>query len=93
MNDQISDRVNQAILHAMELQPDNRPETVEDWLKELGWRTKFTFPSLGNKRLQVLLAAILASGELATKYVITASYALRNSYNGDRICYFCECNS
>jgi serine/threonine-protein kinase len=67
LNDQISDRVNQAILHAMELQPDNRPETVEDWLKELGWRTKFTFPSLGNKRLQVLLAAILASGALATK--------------------------
>ncbi|MEH2455255.1 hypothetical protein [Nostoc sp.] len=28
------DRVNQAILHAMELQPDNRPETVEHWLKE-----------------------------------------------------------
>jgi serine/threonine-protein kinase len=67
LNDRISDRVNQAILHAMELQPDNRPETVEDWLKELGWRRKFTFPSLGNKRLQVLLAAILASGALATK--------------------------
>ncbi|MEH2049683.1 serine/threonine protein kinase [Nostoc sp.] len=39
LNDQISDRVNQAILHAMELQPDNRPETVEDWLKELGLNT------------------------------------------------------
>ncbi|MEH2363733.1 serine/threonine protein kinase [Nostoc sp.] len=39
LNDQISDRVNQAILHAMELQPDNRPQTVEDWLKELGLNT------------------------------------------------------
>ncbi|MEH1976519.1 MAG: serine/threonine-protein kinase [Nostoc sp.] len=39
LNDKISDRVNQAILHAMELQPDNRPETVEDWLKELGFKT------------------------------------------------------
>ncbi|MEH2233979.1 MAG: serine/threonine-protein kinase [Nostoc sp.] len=39
LNDQISDRVNDAILHAMELQPDNRPETVEDWLKELGLNT------------------------------------------------------
>ncbi|MEH2112451.1 serine/threonine protein kinase [Nostoc sp.] len=39
LNDQISDRVNQAILHAMELQPDKRPETVEDWLKELGLNT------------------------------------------------------
>ncbi|MEH2259888.1 serine/threonine protein kinase [Nostoc sp.] len=38
-NDKISDRVNQAILHAMELQPDNRPQTVEDWLKELGLNT------------------------------------------------------
>ncbi|MEH2035250.1 serine/threonine protein kinase [Nostoc sp.] len=39
LNDKISDRVNQAILHAMELQPDNRPKTVEDWLKELGLNT------------------------------------------------------
>lgn len=39
LNDKISDRVNQAILHAMELQPDNRPQTVEDWLKELGLKT------------------------------------------------------
>ncbi|MHC5937622.1 hypothetical protein [Nostoc sp.] len=39
MNHQISDRVNQAILHAMKLQPDNRPQTVEDWLKELGLNT------------------------------------------------------
>ncbi|MDZ8134032.1 MAG: serine/threonine-protein kinase [Nostoc sp. DedQUE04] len=39
LNDKISDRVNQAILHAMELQPDNRPETVEHWLKELGLNT------------------------------------------------------
>ncbi|OYD94701.1 hypothetical protein CDG76_15005 [Nostoc sp. 'Peltigera membranacea cyanobiont' 210A] len=39
LNDKISDRVNQAILHATELQPDKRPETVEDWLKELGLNT------------------------------------------------------
>ncbi|MBE9001952.1 serine/threonine protein kinase [Nostoc sp. LEGE 12447] len=39
LNDKISDRVNDAILHAMELQPDKRPETVEDWLKELGLNT------------------------------------------------------
>ncbi|MDZ7990990.1 MAG: serine/threonine protein kinase [Nostoc sp. EfeVER01] len=47
LNDKISDRVNQAILHAMELQPDNRPETVEDWLKELGFKTAgFSLPKL-----------------------------------------------
>ncbi|MBN3896001.1 MAG: hypothetical protein HWQ41_12260 [Nostoc sp. NOS(2021)] len=67
LNDKISDRVNQAILHAMELEPDKRPQTVEDWLKELGWRRRFTFPSLGNKRLQVLVAAIFAAGVLITK--------------------------
>lgn len=39
LNHEISDRVNQAILHAMELQPDNRPQTVEHWLKELGLKT------------------------------------------------------
>ncbi|MEH2354959.1 serine/threonine protein kinase [Nostoc sp.] len=47
LNDKISDRVNQAILHAMELQPDNRPETVENWLKELGFKTAgFSLPKL-----------------------------------------------
>ncbi|MEH2305854.1 serine/threonine protein kinase [Nostoc sp.] len=47
LNDKISDRVNDAILHAMELQPDNRPETVEDWLKELGLNTaSLSFPKL-----------------------------------------------
>ncbi|MBN3889817.1 MAG: serine/threonine protein kinase [Nostoc sp. JL31] len=47
LNDKISDRVNQAILHAMELQPDNRPETVEDWLMELGFKTAgFSLPKL-----------------------------------------------
>ncbi len=47
LNDKISDRVNQAILHAMELQPDNRPETVEDWLKELDLKTAgFSLPKL-----------------------------------------------
>ncbi|MEH2213889.1 serine/threonine protein kinase [Nostoc sp.] len=47
LNDQISDRVNQAILHAMELQPDNRPKTVEDWLKELGLNTAgFSLPKV-----------------------------------------------
>lgn len=47
LNDKISDRVNDAILHAMELQPDNRPETVEDWLKELGFKTaSFSLPKL-----------------------------------------------
>ncbi|MEH1806512.1 MAG: hypothetical protein ACYTXT_02770 [Nostoc sp.] len=47
LNEKISDRVNDAILHAMELQPDNRPETVEDWLMELGFKTAgFSLPKL-----------------------------------------------
>jgi eukaryotic-like serine/threonine-protein kinase len=47
LNDQISDRINDAIIHAMELQPDKRPETVEDWLKELDLKTAgFSLPKL-----------------------------------------------
>lgn len=34
-NPNISDIVNQAILWGMELQPCNRPQTVEDWLEKL----------------------------------------------------------
>ncbi|MFN6568889.1 serine/threonine-protein kinase [Dendronalium sp. ChiSLP03b] len=47
LNNGISDRVNQAILHAMELEPEKRPQTVETWLKELGLKTSnFSLPKL-----------------------------------------------
>ncbi|MBD2388348.1 serine/threonine-protein kinase [Cylindrospermum sp. FACHB-282] len=36
MNSSISDRVNQAIIKGMEINPENRPQSVEDWLKLLG---------------------------------------------------------
>ncbi|MEC4819872.1 MAG: serine/threonine-protein kinase [Scytonema sp. PMC 1069.18] len=35
INPNISDRVNQEILWGMELEPSNRPQTVEDWLEKL----------------------------------------------------------
>ncbi|WGV28600.1 serine/threonine protein kinase [Halotia branconii] len=45
-NDRISDRVNQAILHAMKLKPEERPQTVNEWLKELGLKTSnFSLPA------------------------------------------------
>jgi serine/threonine-protein kinase len=47
LNNQISDRINNAIIHGMELEPEQRPKTVEDWLKELGLQTGgFTLPKL-----------------------------------------------
>ncbi|MFN6535911.1 MAG: serine/threonine protein kinase [Nostoc sp. EkiNYC01] len=39
LNHEISKPVNDAIVRAMELQPDNRLQTVEDFLKELGLKT------------------------------------------------------
>jgi serine/threonine protein kinase len=36
-NPQISDRVNEAILKGLELQPENRPQSVAEWLKLLGY--------------------------------------------------------
>lgn len=35
LNPNISDRVNQAILKALELQPENRPQSVQEWLEML----------------------------------------------------------
>jgi len=35
MNSSVSDRVNQAILTGMELQPENRPQSVSEWLQVL----------------------------------------------------------
>lgn len=40
INPQISDRVNQAILWAMELEAKDRPQSVEEWLNSLGLRSK-----------------------------------------------------
>jgi hypothetical protein len=70
LNNQISNRVNNAIIHGMELEPENRPKTVEHWLKELGLHTGgFTLPEIvgnsfpsftNNRRIQWLIGAILA---------------------------------
>ncbi|MEQ9368390.1 MAG: serine/threonine-protein kinase [Coleofasciculus chthonoplastes F3-SA18-01] len=35
LNSKVSDRVNQAILTGMELQPENRPQSVSEWLRLL----------------------------------------------------------
>ena len=36
LNSTISDRTNHAILNAMELEASDRPQSVQDWLKQLG---------------------------------------------------------
>jgi hypothetical protein len=38
-NHEISDRVNQAILKGMELEPENRPQMVAQWLELLSGKT------------------------------------------------------
>lgn len=45
LNQEVSHRVNQAILHAMEVDTDKRPETVTAWLTELGVRDSLTLPN------------------------------------------------
>ncbi|MBD2253154.1 serine/threonine protein kinase [Nostoc parmelioides] len=42
LNHQISKRVNDAIIHAMELETDQRPQTVAAWLRELGLKTSWS---------------------------------------------------
>ncbi|QSJ18405.1 serine/threonine protein kinase [Nostoc sp. UHCC 0702] len=47
LNGTISVTVNQAIVYAMELKPEKRPQKVEEWLKELGLKTSnFSLPKL-----------------------------------------------
>lgn len=41
LNTNISDRLNKAILRGMELEPENRPQSVEQWLKLLPRRSSF----------------------------------------------------
>ncbi|PAX51908.1 serine/threonine protein kinase [Brunnivagina elsteri] len=42
-NSHISDRVNRAIIHGMELEGEKRPQAVQEWLDELGLKRKFSF--------------------------------------------------
>ena len=58
LNEQIKDSTNQAILHGMELEPDKRPQTVEEWLGELGLSRGIAF-SLPLLKAQPLWALIL----------------------------------
>jgi eukaryotic-like serine/threonine-protein kinase len=44
INSNISDRVNQAILQGMEVKPENRPQSVQEWLKLLDF--DITIPSM-----------------------------------------------
>jgi eukaryotic-like serine/threonine-protein kinase len=47
INSNISDRVNQAILQGMEVKPENRPQSVQEWLKLLDFDiTISSMPSL-----------------------------------------------
>ncbi|MEM7553238.1 MAG: serine/threonine-protein kinase [Cyanobacteria bacterium P01_A01_bin.84] len=41
-NPDISDKVNNAIIHGMELQGEQRPQTVQKWLNELGLKSKIS---------------------------------------------------
>ena len=41
-NPNISDRVNRAIIHGMELEGDKRPQTVQEWLDELGLKREIS---------------------------------------------------
>ncbi|MDJ0798376.1 MAG: serine/threonine-protein kinase [Calothrix sp. MO_167.B12] len=38
LNEKVSESTNKAILHGMELEPDKRPQSVQEWLGELGVR-------------------------------------------------------
>ncbi len=44
LNPAISDRVNTAILKGMKLEPGDRPQTMSEWLRSLGWRRRLPVP-------------------------------------------------
>lgn len=48
INSSISDRLNQAILQGMEVKPENRPQSVQEWLKLIPINNDFlvTFPAM-----------------------------------------------
>jgi eukaryotic-like serine/threonine-protein kinase len=70
LNNQISTRVSNAIVHGMGLEPNDRPKTVEVWLKELGLQKsgltllklpiKFFLIPRDNNYLRWLLGGIVA---------------------------------
>ena len=75
-NPQISDRVNRAILWAMELEAEKRPQLVQDWLDSLGLKNDSVSPNQSpdppentdsRRRIetwQLIIAAVAAIGAL-----------------------------
>ncbi|AKG21644.1 serine/threonine protein kinase [Calothrix sp. 336/3] len=58
-NPDISDRVNNAILHGMQLQGENRPQTVQEWLDELGLKPKFSISQIPKIPLWAIITGII----------------------------------
>jgi serine/threonine protein kinase len=48
LNPNISDVVNQAILRGLELKPENRPQSVQEWLSNLGLAVAIDYTELRN---------------------------------------------
>ncbi|HEY9596399.1 MAG TPA: serine/threonine-protein kinase [Cyanophyceae cyanobacterium] len=57
LNPKISDRVNQAILKGMAMKPEERPQSVAEWLSLLGWNTMPGLSPGDYSKLRDLLAA------------------------------------
>jgi eukaryotic-like serine/threonine-protein kinase len=55
----ISDRVNNAIIHGMELERDQRPQTVQEWLDELGLKPKFSIAKIPKIPLWTIIAGAI----------------------------------
>ncbi|MEI2582186.1 serine/threonine-protein kinase [Scytonema sp. PRP1] len=53
INPSISDKVNQAILKGMEIKPENRPQSVQEWLTFLGTGIAPTIPSTSKHSLVI----------------------------------------
>ena len=56
INSSISDRLNQAILQGMALKPENRPQSVQEWLKLLDFNSTIPPLNFDYYKLQNLLA-------------------------------------
>lgn len=66
-NPNISDRINSAIIHGMNLATDKRPQTVQEWLNELGLKHKTSIRKIplwaiitGILPILALLAALIS---------------------------------
>jgi serine/threonine-protein kinase len=73
INPEISDQVNNAILKGMALVPEERPQTIQEWLDLLGLKRSISMPRLKSNTMTVLIAVAVVAAVIVPIVALIAN--------------------